>query len=107
MTTLTVINQAWDFEFVHLTEKISVHGLFFARVANSKLSLKDLIFAQSSSIFIVKIHFAEFFHTFFLFPDSNLSEAPWVRADLNVQLIKYVSVGPGGIFASQAKDDTG
>ena len=41
-----------------------------------------------------------------LFPDSNLSEAPWVRADLNVQLIKYISVGPGGIFASQAKDDT-
>ena len=38
--------------------------------------------------------------------DSNLSEAPWVRADLNVQLIKYISVGPGGIFASQAKDDT-
>ena len=40
------------------------------------------------------------------FSDSNLSEAPWVRADLNVQLIKYISVGPGGIFASQAKDDT-
>ena len=23
-----------------------------------------------------------------------------------MQLIKYISVGPGGIFASQAKDDT-
>ena len=43
---------------------------------------------------------------FHLCSDSNLSEASWVRADLNVQLIKYISVGPGGIFASQAKDDT-
>ena len=35
-----------------------------------------------------------------------MDEAPWVRADINVALMKYISVGPGGIFASAAKDES-
>ena len=38
-----------------------------------------------------------------IFAASNISDSPWIRADLNVHLMKYISVGPGGIFASQAK----
>ena len=37
---------------------------------------------------------------------QNIEEYPWERADLNVHLMKYVSVGSGGIFASQAKDES-
>ena len=40
------------------------------------------------------------------FAAQNIEEYPWERADLNVHLMKYVSVGPGGIFASQAKDES-
>ena len=35
-----------------------------------------------------------------------MDNSPWEHADLNVQLMKYVSVGPGGIFASAAKDES-
>jgi hypothetical protein len=35
-----------------------------------------------------------------------MEESPWVRADINVQLMKAVSVGPGGIFAVKAKDES-
>lgn len=40
------------------------------------------------------------------FEGHNIETYPWERADLNVQLMKAVSVGPGGIFASQAKDES-
>lgn len=40
------------------------------------------------------------------FCDESNEEAPWIRADVNVQLLKYVSVGPGGIFAIKAKDES-
>ena len=40
------------------------------------------------------------------FLGHNIQNYPWVRADLNVQLMKAISVGPGGIFASQAKDES-
>ena len=36
---------------------------------------------------------------------QNISKAPWTRADLNVHLMKYVSIGPAGIFSS-AKDES-
>ena len=35
-----------------------------------------------------------------------MEKSPWIRADVNVQLMKYVSVGPGGIFAAAAKDES-
>ena len=41
-----------------------------------------------------------------MFLGHNIQNYPWVRADLNVQLMKAISVGPGGIFASQAKDES-
>lgn len=40
------------------------------------------------------------------FTEANMEQSPWEHADLNVQLMKYVSVGPAGIFASQAKDES-
>ena len=43
---------------------------------------------------------------FFSISDENIQSSPWTRADLNVHLMKYVSVGSGGIFASQAKDES-
>ena len=46
------------------------------------------------------------FRVFFSVSDSNIAESPWVRADLNVQLMKYISVGPAGIFVSHAKDES-
>ena len=30
----------------------------------------------------------------------------WLRADFAVELMRHVSVGPGGIFAVKAKDDS-
>jgi hypothetical protein len=32
--------------------------------------------------------------------------SPWLRADFAVELMRHVSVGPGGIFAVKAKDDS-
>ena len=38
-----------------------------------------------------------------LFPESS---SKWIRADFSVELMKYVSVGAGGIFSVKAKDES-
>ena len=54
--------------------------------------------------FVFVIHLTNF--ALILLLGHNIANYPWVRADLNVQLMKAISVGPGGIFASQAKDES-